>query len=407
MKKSIFFLMAITCAISVCFGQSSIDTGAIQSALNDHIAKISRIEKQFYTLKKDISLRDSLEYTRVKFSIVNAIEKAPKLEFDFKKTTQRIEDIGLLSQLTKANNPTEDILGSSFVEVVMATANKHLTSGMDVRDTPRFTEILSKIIKNPIVTSVLASNPITNIVSSITNAAASFFTSNPIAERGKQLWIETKNIISEEKLKSFNSELLPYIGFYDNMAKTTNKYQYAVEQLQNKYSFLNENAKGYNQKLLTALNIKHSDAVPLTVQTEPIFALTTDEMGFKNYSFSVKNSKVIAALPIADEYKIIETQVRDFQNDYNEILKTFLYETAVLLDEAKAIPLAKKLDTRKIDNLVENLLQFSDGLITRRPAPSRGPASVVTPSAPLAMVRESLSSRIEQLKQSQINAFRE
>ena len=332
-------------------------------------AKLKEIQEQFLSLRRDITYQDSIDFINTKFSILKAIENGPKLEFDFSKVTDRIRVVGLLSKLNKANNPASDILGVSFVDVVNKAAETHFTKELPEKEKPRFVDIVNKIIKNPIVSSVLSSNPVTSVVASITNAAAGFFSSNVYGEKVKELTVETKNLFDQKKLEAFNKELTPYISFYDNMIRTTDKYLIGVDQLKNKYSYLNENVKNYNTSLLNALNVKKSSPTPLSVQVDSEFKLTSDKYGFWEYQKVLKRENISTAKNISNNYKVVEIQVQNFKSDYNEILKNYLNETVILLNGAKTITLSKGFSSDKIDDLINDIALFTGDIDNEKEKP--------------------------------------
>ncbi|MCA6420451.1 MAG: hypothetical protein IM574_12155 [Cytophagales bacterium] len=201
MKKTLLFLTIGLISIQT-FGQTTEE-------------KLKEISEQFQVLKRQISSEDSLQYIKTKYTILNSIQNGPKLEFDFKRVKENIQLTGIFAKISKANNPTDDILGVSFVDVVSKAAETHLLSSLPVADRPRFSEIVDKIIKNPIIGSLLNSNPVTSVVASITNSAANFFNSKIAGSNFNNAAIETKNLFDQKKLENFNLELAPYISFYD------------------------------------------------------------------------------------------------------------------------------------------------------------------------------------------------
>lgn len=352
--------MNVCITANLCLAQSETDLTN---------AKLKEIQEQFLSLKRDIAYQDSIDFINTKFSILKAIENGPKLEFDFNKVTDRIRVVGLLSKLNKANNPASDILGVSFVDVVNKAAETHFTKELPEKEKPRFVDIVNKIIKNPIVSSVLSSNPVTSVVASITNAAAGFFSSNVYGEKVKELTIETKNMFDQKKLEAFNNELIPYISFYDNMIRTTDKYLIGVDQLRNKYSYLNENVRNYNTSLLNTLDVKKSLPTPLSVQVDSEFKLTSDKYGFWEYQKVLKRDNISTAKNISNNYKVMEIQVQNFKSDYNEILKNYLNETVILLNGAKTITLSKGFNSDKIDDLINDIALFTGDIDSEKEKP--------------------------------------
>jgi len=360
MTKAILFSIIYFTA-NVCFAQTDIDLVKRDFQL---------MQEQLQFLKKEIVLKDSAEYIKTKYSILNAIENGPKLVFDFTKITERINVAGLFSKLNKANSPASDILGVSFVDVVSRAAETHFILALPPEDKPRFADILNKIIKNPIVSSVLNSNPVTSVVASITNVAAGFFSSSAIGRSGRDVKIETKNLLEQKNLEDFNKELSPYISFYDNMIKSTDKYLMGVNQLNNKYSYLKDTVNNYNAKLYKTLNIIKNNGIPLTTQAEAEFKLTSDKYNNLDYQKNLQKASISSAKNIADNYKVIEVQVNNFKGDYNELLKTYLRETSQLLSGAKYMTLSKGFNPNQIEALIVDIDSFTRTLDTEKNIPS-------------------------------------
>lgn len=320
--------------------------------------KLKEISDQFFLLKDQIKTEDSLQYITTKYSILNTIQNGPTLEFDFKKVKDKIKISGLFAKIGKANNPTDDILGVSFVDVVSKAAETHLLTSLPLADRPRFSEIVDKIIKNPIIGSLLNSNPVTSVVASITNSAANFFNSKIAGSKFDNAVIETKNLFDQNKIEKFNLELAPYISFYDKMLANTDKYVFGLEQLDRKYSFLNNSVKDYNKNLYNALGLNPKISIPLSSQVESIFIASRDKFGYYEYRKLLSQEKVIKSKRISDDFQILNTQVLDFQNDYNELLKNYLFETVKLLNNAKLMKLSKGFNQMKLDNLITEINEY-------------------------------------------------
>ncbi|MFM7856146.1 MAG: hypothetical protein ACKO96_30555 [Flammeovirgaceae bacterium] len=320
--------------------------------------KLKEISDQFYLLKRQITTEDSLKYISTKFAILNSIQNGPKLEFDFRQVKDKIKISGLFAKIGKANNPTDDILGVSFVDVVSKAAETHLLASLPAADRPRFSEIVDKIIKNPIIGSLLNSNPVTSVVASITNSAANFFNSNIAGTKFDNARIETKNLFDQKKIESFNLELAPYISFYDKMLANTDKYVFGLEQLDRKYNFLNAAVKNYNNNLLSTLGVNPKIPTPLSSQVESILVVNKDVYDFYDYKKVLSQENVIKSKRIADDFQILNNQVLDFQNDYNELLKNYLFETIKLLNDAKSMKLSKGFNQAKLDGLIGEISEY-------------------------------------------------
>ena len=137
MKKTLLILALNVLAIHT-FGQTTEE-------------RLKEISEQFSILKEQISEEDKLQYISTKNVILNSIQNGPKLEFNFEKVTDKIKITGIFAKIGKANNPTDDILGVSFVDVVSKSAETHLLATLPVADRPRFSEIVDKIIKTQLL----------------------------------------------------------------------------------------------------------------------------------------------------------------------------------------------------------------------------------------------------------------
>jgi len=347
MKKT-FLLLTFGLFSIQTFGQTTED-------------KLKDISEQFQMLKQQITSDDSLQYITTKFAILNSIQNGPKLEFNFQKVKDKIKISGLFAKIGKANSPSDDILGVSFVDVVSKAAENHLLASLPVADRPRFSEIVDKIIKNPIIGSLLNSNPVTSVVASLTNSAANFFNSKIAGSKFDNAVIESKNLFDQKKIENFNLELAPYISFYDKMLANTDRYVFGLEQLDRKYSFLNNVVKNYNNQLHTTLGVNPNIPTPLSSQVESIFFVNKDKYGFYEYRKVLSQENIIKTKRNADEYQILNNQVLDFQNDYNELLKNYLFETIKLLNGAKLMKLSKGFNQTKLDSLIA---EISDYILT-------------------------------------------
>jgi len=343
--KKILSLLTIGLISIQTFGQTTED-------------KLKEISEQFQILKQQISSEDSLQFIKTKYTILNSIQNGPKLEFDFNRVKEKIQLSAIFTKIGKANNPTDDILGVSFVDVVSKAAETHLLNSLPSADRPRFSEIVDKIIKNPIIGSLLNSNPVTSVVASITNSAVNYFNSKISGTKFDNAAIETKNLFDQNKLENFNLELAPYISFYDKMLLNSDKYVFGLEQLDKKYSFLNSSVENYNNRLYTTLGILQNTGIPLSSQVEKIFSVTKDNYGFYEYKKVLNKDNITISRQIAEEYLILNSQVLSFKNDYHELLKSYLFETVRLLNEAKSMKLSQGFNKTKIDGLIIEITNY-------------------------------------------------
>jgi hypothetical protein len=302
-----------------------------QEEINTLKKQISILQESDFELRKSINENDSVTFILVRNTVINAVDNSQKLEFDFLKIISDIEKDELWTDLVNANNPSSDILGASFTEVVIKAAEKHFITPLPEKSKTRFLDIVNKIVKNPIVSSVLNSNPVTSVVASITNSASEFFSNSISGRKISKLAIDTKNVFDQKKLEEFNKELAPYIEFYDEMILANDNYEKGLKNLQKKYNFLTTDITNYNLNLLVSLEIDLDSPIPISTQANNKFRLTKDDYGLNNYKKVLNNESIKNGKSIADNYIIFAMQVQNFKNDYNSLLENYLKENIRLL----------------------------------------------------------------------------
>lgn len=330
----------------------------IENKIKELENQVTLILKQDSLFRRTINQEDSINFILTRNSIINAVDNAPALVFNFDKIVENIEKDGLWTKIVDANNPSSDILGASFTDVVTKAAEKHFLDALDKKDRPRFADIVNKIVKNPIVSSVLSSNPVTSVVASITNAASDFFANNITGAKIKDLAVDTKNVFDQKKLEAFNKELAPYINFYDEMIKTNDSYYSGLSRLKAKNKYLSQNISSYNVKLIVSLGIDMNSSVPKSTQANNMFTLQKDKYGFNDYRAVLAKSEIKKTKEHSDKYVVYKIQVEDFQEEYNQLLKGYLEENIRLLTKAKTITLTEGFDPKKIDNLITQIGNF-------------------------------------------------
>jgi hypothetical protein len=326
--------------------------------IKDLEKRISLLVEQDSLFRRTINIEDSVDFLQTRNVIINAVDNAPTLVFNFDKIVENIEINALWTRIVDANNPSSDILGSSFTDVVIKAAEKHFIEALDKKDKPRFIDIVNKIVKNPIVSSVLSSNPVTSVVASITNAASDFFTNNITGAKIKNLAVDTKNVFDQKKMEAFNNELAPYIKFYDEMIKANEDYYSGLNRLKKKNKYLIESVSNYNVNLLRSLGIDITSKIPKSTQANNMFIPNKDKYGLYNYIEIINKPNIRASKSHADKYIVYKLQVDDFQDEYNELLANYLKENKRLLQGAKDIVLTKGFDNLIIEELIGQIDNF-------------------------------------------------
>ncbi|MDI9857959.1 hypothetical protein [Flectobacillus roseus] len=357
MGKYFFYVSVLFLITFGANAQTQMDT--ILSELSLLKKKTSLLEAGNLEFRRDIRKSDSIKYSSIRNQIFEAYTKSKDLDFDFKQVSDKIVITGLLTKLMDANNPVSDILGFKFTEVVVKASEKHLLSELPKEEKPRFWSIVNKIIENPIVSSILKSNPLTTTVSSVVNSIANFTSTKVITTNSdgkvktiKDLVADTKDVFDQKKISLFKDELQPYIDFYDEMILSSERYLQGLNELNKKYSYLNKNTKTFNKDLIDNLGIKN--------QVNPLIELTTilpQANIDTKYQDLVNLETIQNGLEVAKKLPVIQQSVNDFKKDYNTLLSDFLSSYVRIFQKAKSFP-KSSIDNRKIDGLIAEVEAF-------------------------------------------------
>jgi predicted ester cyclase len=352
MNHKLFYVIGLSLLSHMSYSQNQ------QEEIDNLKEQVAILQKKDFSLRKSINQNDSITFISFRNTIINAVDKSPKLEFDFSKIVSDIEKDELWTDLVNANNPSSDILGASFTDVVTKAAEKHFLNSLPKKSKPRFMDIVNKIVKNPIVSSILNSNPVTSVVASITNSASEFFSSSVSGRKISKLVVDTENVFDQKKLEEFNKELAPYIEFYDGMILINDNYEKGLKSLQKKYNFLKDDIMNYNLNLLISLGINLQTSTPISTQANNKFDVTKDIYGLNDYRKVLNDQNIKSGKEIADNYIVYQIQVKNFKDEYNSLLETYLKENVRLLANAKGIVLTKGFNPSDIDSLIAKIENY-------------------------------------------------
>ena len=119
--------------------QSQPGASDLQKQVDELRSRVKTLEKENEVLKAEDWSNDSAEYHVLRSEIFEAVTNIPQLDFDFKNTADKIAVTGLFTKLMQANNPTSDILGFRFTEIIFSASEKHFKEVLkDERDKKRF-----------------------------------------------------------------------------------------------------------------------------------------------------------------------------------------------------------------------------------------------------------------------------
>jgi len=339
------------------YSQSQQGAADLQKQLDELRSRIKTLEKENDELKSENRSNDSVAYCILRSEIFEAFTKVSQIDFDFKNTADKIAVTGLFTKLMQANNPTSDILGFRFTEIIFSASEKHFKEALkDEKDKKRFSQVINKIIDNPVVSSLANTNPVTSVVSAIISIVASFTTSRAEVEkeggRIKDVTVEQQDAFENREISAFRNELKVYIDFYDALIIASREYLEGLNELNRKYSYLIQSVVDYKTELYTELDFKESNLLMQLAKLLPDPAVK----GI-NYSGIIHDPKIQKSQYLARKYPVLQQAVFDFKKEYNSSLYNFLSDYIRTLKTARNFPNGD-IDKSKTDALVTDIETF-------------------------------------------------
>ena len=308
-------------------------------------------------LKAEIRSRDSLAYTRLRLQIFEAFNTVPRLNFDFIHTTDKIAVTGLFTKLLQANNPTSDILGFRFNDVILETSEKYFL--VELKSEPertRFSQVIHKLVNNPVISVLANSNPITSVTAAIISTVAGFSsTSVQVEKEGshiKNVAATTKDAFSQKNIEGFRLELQPYIEFYDALNTASSRYISNLKSINQKYNYLKAKVDAVHSQLFASIAISDSNTWIMLTQSLP-----DPGHGNTNFEKYIINPQILNCAAIAAGIPSLDQSVKEFRKEYELSLYSFLKEYILALQSAKKLS-PSSIDHSKIDKLIAEIELF-------------------------------------------------
>jgi len=329
----------------------------MQKQLDELRSRIKTLEKENGILKDENRSNDSAVYCALRSEIFEAFTNMPQLDFDFKNTTDKIAVTGLFTKLMQANNPTSDILGFRFSEIIFSASEKHFKEVLkNEPDKKRFSQVISKIIDNPVVSSLANTNPVTSVVAAIISAIAGFTTSRVELDkeggRIKDVSIDQQDAFDNRSISAFRKELQVYIDFYDALIKASAEYLEGLDDLNRKYAYLILSVKDYKSELYREIDVKGNN---LLIRLSGLLPNPATE-GI-DYTCFIHDPNIQKSLHLARKYPVLHQEVSDFKKEYNTLLFNFLSDYINTLKTARDFP-EGDIDKTKTDSLIMDIESF-------------------------------------------------
>jgi hypothetical protein len=329
----------------------------MQKQLDELRSRVKTLEKENGVLRSDTRTKDSIAYCILRAEIFDAFTNVSQLDFNFKNTADKIAVTGLFTKLMQANNPTSDILGFRFTEIIFSSSEKHFKNVLkDEKDKKRFSQVVSKIIDNPVVSALASSNPVTSVVASIISVVAGFTTSRAEVEREggrvKNVTVDQQDAFENRGIEAFRNELKVYIDFYDALIIASNEYLEGLTLLDRKYAYLIQSVIDYKAELYNELGFNESKMLMQLAKLLP----DASTRGV-NFSEIIHDPRIQKSLQLARKYPIVKQAVISFKKEYNALLFNFLSDYIQTLKSAKDFP-DSDIDKTKTDELINDIQTF-------------------------------------------------
>lgn len=353
--KAVIILSAVIFISSCALGQTA--AGDLQKQLDELKSRLKTIEKENAMLRMQNRTEDSLAYCVLRDEIFSACTHLPQLDFDYKSTAEKIAVTGLFTKLMQANNPTSDILGFRFTEVIFTSADKHFKSVLkEGHDKTRFTQVIGKIIDNPVVTSLANTNPVTSVVAAIISTIAGFTTTrvNLEKEGGKvqDVSVVQDDVFDQKCIAGFRNELQVYIDFYDALIIASSDYLEGLESLDAKYAYLVKSVSDYKSEFYSTLDVRENNLLVKLSKSLPDPALKKIDYQSIFNDPAIRKSQLLAR-----KFPVIQQAVSDFKKDYNTLLFKYLETYIITLKMAGDFP-DGDIDKEKTGDLIKDIEAF-------------------------------------------------
>lgn len=345
------------------------ETGNLRQSQYDELKNICyQIQTENQALRSQVRNRDSLDYAAIRSQVFEAFQSIHKIDLEYLSTTDKIAVTGLFTKLLQANNPTSDILGFRFHETILKAAEKHFKN--ELRSEPersRFNQVITKLVNNPIVSSLANSNPITSVTAAIISTVAGYSTTSlDIDKNGnkiKDVSAVTIDAFCQKNIDAFRSELQPYIQFYDALNTASQRYLAGLENISQRHTYLKNTVDNFKEQLYNSIQVDDSSTLIKLASVLP-----DPSSGKVNFQTHLKDPRVIQCYRVVSGLPPLLLTVQQFRREYDHTLLTFLKEYISALESAKKIPSAQ-LDQAKIECLIADIQVFMNHEI--RPAHSK------------------------------------
>lgn len=351
----LWLLLCLILILPEADGQST--QGSLLKKINDLELQYINVRVENDRLQSQLRARDSMAYAEIRTNVFEAFTIISQLSSDYTVTTDKIAVTGLFTKLMQANNPTSDILGFRFSETIIKASEKHLKSELSSeREKVRFSQIISKIVNNPVVSTMTSFNPITAVASAIISSVAGFSSTTVEAvkegNKVRDVQYTTIDAFTQESIEAFREELQPFINFYDALNVASLKYISGIDNLNLRYTFLINQVGFYKNELYASIGCDDKSTFYQLSRMLPDPAV--QKINFQHF---ISDKSIHQCEEIAKKIPGLNQTVQDYKREYDLLLTSLLDEYIKALLTAKNFT-PESIDKKKIDALVVDIEMF-------------------------------------------------
>ncbi|WP_100074641.1 hypothetical protein [Chryseobacterium camelliae] len=287
------------------------------------------------------------DYDSISTTIFEATENFPLLIKDYEILDTKSDFTDLFTKLTEAANPNNElILGKSYTTFIKEEASNLLLKDLNGETKNGFLSILNKIISNPIVGSIINSNPVGSLVTQVINSASNFVSQKIDGCNLCEKTLKYTESIKQDRIKEFSNKIQPFVVYYDKILAADRSVSQKLEVYK---VILKENRKEASEKNIklrsTILN-PTKPGVSLTIQVNSLLNVNNS-----NYRDIIDNDQVKKAYELSKTYKFYKNTFSRYNQEFSKIFSVYLNLYYQALSDLKSYASANNYDSTRIEEL--------------------------------------------------------
>jgi hypothetical protein len=357
MKRLIVLFLTISW-INGVFAQASLES------------RLDSLEQEIGRLIKKQLIQEKQHYDIVRENLVTGVELIDKLNTLYSYIIADIETQGLHVKMAMVNNPTSDLLGFKFSDILREKAielfNSPAFKGLSASKRGKFFRVLDKITSSELYSTVQSVFPITGTVRSVITAAASLF-SDPdlnvkLQKEGSKIigatldTLTSDNNLGKQFLNTYVSELTPYLLFYESLEYNNLQFNVALSELVKRYKNLPETARNLKKQFFIKLGLDSikSSSINISSINQASGYNKSTHPSFDFTEFTMKQN-VVEANNITKQMCLVSIDLESLYTEFVKIVRDKLNSDRASLEGARKLKGAKHTN---IDAVRNDIIQY-------------------------------------------------